>query len=127
MALDSHDLDDACRHEPEACAFCVETHCTVKCQCDCGNCCENLLIEASLRDAEREPRIAGCIPIIEDDIEGNRVLVGYLLNSPENGNACRFFDRVTRKCTIYDTRPLACRVYDCDTEWSMLGQGIETE
>ena len=39
-----------------------------------------------------------------------------MLNEEQNQYACRFFDRETRLCTIYDTRPLVCRLFDCDTE-----------
>lgn len=81
--------------------------------CGCCKCCESLLIEATLRDALREPRIAAeCGPIV-CDMNGTREVVGYLLNDGGNEGACRFFDRESRRCTIYATRPLACRLYDC--------------
>ena len=36
-----------------------------------------------------------------------------------NGNACAFLNQTTNLCSIYDTRPWVCRVFDCD------GQGKE--
>ncbi len=70
-----------------------------------------------MRDAEREPRIAAeCGPIVCDLRTGEREVIGYMLNSSENEYACRFFDRQTRRCTIYETRPLVCRVFNCDEE-----------
>lgn len=70
-----------------------------------------LIVEASFRDAEREPRIKA-LPTIKgftDEVEG------YLLNG-EDGT-CVFFNQETALCTIYETRPLVCRVFDCDSEW----------
>jgi len=68
-----------------------------------------MIIEVDLRDAEREPQIASLPPIkgIDGDVEG------HLLNG--NDGACVFFDQQRRTCTIYDTRPLVCRVFDCET------------
>ncbi len=117
MPLDRHDLDKDGDHDPDACEHCIEEHHSVRSICDCGKCCESTIVEASLRDAEREPRIAAeCGPIVCDLRTGAREVIGYMLNSKENEYACRFFDRQTRRCTIYDTRPLVCRVFDCDEE-----------
>ena len=30
--------------------------------------------------------------------------------------ACAFFDKESRLCTIWETRPLVCRLFDCDGE-----------
>lgn len=111
MPLDTHDLDEDGDHDPDECELCLEQH-PVSCSCKCGNCCESLLIEVSLRDAEREPRIRECPPIRGFTDEQ----IGYLLNDPQNGHACRFFDRTSRLCTIYDTRPLICRLFNCEEE-----------
>ncbi len=109
--LDEHEYDDEGEHDEEECELCLEQNHTVKCQCNCGECCEKLIIEATMRDAEREPRILECRPLkgVTDE------QVGYLLNDRENGLACRFFDRTTRVCTIYDTRPMCCRLFNCDS------------
>ena len=39
-----------------------------------------------------------------------------MLNSEENGGACVFFDGATNLCGIYSTRPLLCRLFNCDGE-----------
>ena len=89
------------------------------CECRCGECCRRLLIEVDLDDAEREPRIKerGSPTYTDERLtrSGKRELEGYLLNS-RDGMACVFLDRQTNLCTIYETRPLACRVFDCDRE-----------
>jgi len=92
----------------------------VACDCRCGKCCESLLIETSLRDAEREPRIKQlCQPIWDNEADifrGEKIVGVYLLNSRDNGGACVFFDRQARLCTIHATRPLVCRLFNCDQE-----------
>jgi Fe-S-cluster containining protein len=111
MTLNIHDYDEDGFHDEDECELCVELNHSVHCDCRCGNCCEALILEVSLRDAEREPRIkseCGTLKGFTDDVEG------YLLNDPGNGYACHFFDRTRRLCTIYDTRPLMCRLFDCD-------------
>jgi Fe-S-cluster containining protein len=88
--------------------------------CRCGECCRRLLIEVGLDDAEREPRIKEAEPIYEHPrltASGKKELIGYLLNRfDEDGYACRFLDQSTNLCSIYETRPWACRVFDCDGE-----------
>ena len=112
-SLNGHDTDEDGFHDSEDCELCIEGTASVTCQCHCGKCCEKLLLEASLRDAEREPRIAAeCKPYKDFDPE----IAGYWLNDRDNGYACHFFDRATRLCTIYETRPLMCRVFNCDLE-----------
>jgi Fe-S-cluster containining protein len=88
--------------------------------CRCGECCRPLIIEVGLADAEREPEITKRgSPIrvpAELSASGQEELAGYLLNSPVNDNACAFLDQTTNLCSIYDTRPWVCRVFDCDPE-----------
>jgi Fe-S-cluster containining protein len=88
--------------------------------CRCGECCRSLLIEVELDDAEHEPRIKEVgSPIYEGPeltASGEKELIGYLLNRPDNGYACGFLDRSTNLCGIYETRPWVCRVFDCDGE-----------
>ncbi|MGE0536657.1 MAG: YkgJ family cysteine cluster protein [Pirellulales bacterium] len=112
--MEEHQLDEYGEHDPDECESCVEKNHTSCGSCRCGRCCRGLLIEASLRDAEREPRIqteAGGI-YEGPPITATRELVGYLLNG--KGGPCVFLDRETNHCTIYETRPLVCRVFDCD-------------
>jgi hypothetical protein len=110
MPLDTHDQDEDGYHAREGCELCIENDHSVTSKCDCGACCQRLIIEASFRDAEREPRIASeCSPL--RDFED---VIGYSLNDKSNEYACHFFDRETLKCTIYETRPLVCRVSNCD-------------
>jgi len=86
--------------------------------CRCGECCRHLLIEVGLEDAEREPRIKEAEPIYDPPEltnSGRKELVGYLLNDiNDKGHACRFLNQTTNLCSIYETRPWACRVFDCD-------------
>ncbi len=114
MRIDEHQHDEDGVHDEDECEVCIEQNHSIKCDCRCGRCCEGLLIEVSLRDAAREPRIAAeCDPLYCDIATGTKEVIGYLLNDPENGYACHFLDRETRLCTIHATRPLACRVFDC--------------
>lgn len=83
-SIEDHDVDEDGFHDAEDCDLCIERRDSVTCQCRCGNCCEKLLLEASLRDAVREPRIAAeCKPFM--DIEPD--IAGYRLNDPSNGYA----------------------------------------
>lgn len=111
MGIDDHQLDDEGEHDEDECEVCYEQefgHCGT---CGCGKCCESLLVEVSLRDAEREPKIAQlCRPLKDPFVEG--AIVGYLLNKP-GSLCCTFFDQTSRQCTIYETRPLVCRCFDC--------------
>ena len=113
-SLDQHDFDEEGEHWPDGCELCIEQEMTVQCRCDCGICCQSLLIEASLRDAEREPMFAEHGKPMYDDCcgTGPRELIGYILNGQDG--PCTFYDQETRRCTIYETRPLCCRTYCCD-------------
>ena len=113
MSLREHRFDEDNVHHEDECDLCIERNGSVSSTCRCGNCCERLILETSLSDAEREPRIAAeCAKIRHFQDE----LVGYLLNDPRNGGACHFLDCQSRLCTIYETRPLMCRVFNCDAE-----------
>lgn len=74
------------------------------------------MIEVRTEDAEIEPKIKemGSPILDEPDENGKRELIGYYLNSKRNEYACAFLDRTTNLCGIYDTRPLVCRLFDCD-------------
>jgi Fe-S-cluster containining protein len=88
----------------------------VLCRCRCGKCCERLLIEATAFDARREPRIAERGSIIDEGGAVPPPQADWLLNGPDG--PCVFFRRDENGhgvCEIYDTRPLACRHFDCDT------------
>ncbi len=114
MGIDDHQLDEDGYHDEEECEVCYEqehAHCG---SCGCGRCCESLIVEASLRDAEREPKIAQLGRPIKDNFAPDEI-VGYMLTDVRRG-CCKFFDQTSRKCTIYETRPLGCRVFNCD-EW----------
>jgi len=45
---------------------------------------------------------------------GERELIGYILNSSEKNYACAFLDLASDRCQIYPTRPLLCRLFNCD-------------
>ena len=113
--IDEHQLDDDGEHCPEECEVCIERDQSVNCECRCGKCCEQLIIEVSLRDGEREPLIRERARPIYDDMFGPREQIGWLLNDRERGH-CTFFDPETRMCTIHATRPLCCRVFHCDKD-----------
>jgi len=42
--------------------------------------------------------------------EGRKVL-------PHRGRDCALFDAEQNRCSIYETRPIACREYDCRAMW----------
>lgn len=113
MSLDEHQLDFEAYHDESECELCIEQQETQCCECRCGKCCETALVEASFRDAEREPRIAETgTPLMDDMRTGVTEQVGWMLGRTDGH--CVFFDPENRLCTIYDTRPLACRVFNCD-------------
>jgi Fe-S-cluster containining protein len=87
--------------------------------CRCGECCRRLIVEVDLDDAEREPKIKErCEPIYTDEQlteSGKPELEGYLLNKTGGeSHACTFLDESSNLCTIYETRPWVCRVFNCD-------------
>lgn len=122
-----HDTDEDGEHDEGACYPCLARN-EVKTQCRCGDCCRHLILEAVAEDALVEPRIAEKGDPIYQHPEltasGTRELIGYLLNSEENGGACAFLDRQTNLCTIYETRPLMCRLFDCDHRDELVELGI---
>jgi Fe-S-cluster containining protein len=111
-----HEFDEEGFHDEDECQVCLLANAPT-CSCRCGQCC-HMLIEVSLQDAEREPRITekGSPMYLspEETASGQRELMGYLLNTPEANFACVFLDQTTNLCTIYETRPLVCRLFDCD-------------
>jgi Fe-S-cluster containining protein len=69
--------------------------------------------ELNTADAEREPRIAETgTPLMDDMRTGVKEQVGWMLGRTDGH--CVFFDPANRLCTIYNTRPLECRVFNCD-------------
>lgn len=112
-------------HDEDACQRCIEDAQTISGGCRCGECCR-LLVQATLADAVREPRIAECgLPVVTDfpnPVTGENELVGYYL--PHADGRCVFLDWATHDCTIYDTRPGECRVFDCRDKSKLIGLGI---
>lgn len=108
MDINEHQRDEDGDHDPDTCEVCYEQTHASRSDCRCGDCCRQLLLEASLRDAEREPRIKE-LPTLKGFSEE---VEGYLLNGPDG--ACVFLDQQTNLCTIHETRPLMCRVFVCD-------------
>jgi hypothetical protein len=114
-------------HEPDGCYHCLLDD-VVSNICRCGNCCRALIIEACLQDAEVEPRIKDHgSPLYtgpEFTASGERELQGYILNGAQG--QCVFLDDASNLCTIYATRPLVCRLFQCDgCEISATGTKIE--
>ena len=118
MSLEGHTLDEDGDHDEETCSTCLLGQ-EVKNECKCGQCCK-LIVEVELGDAEREPKIKELgLPIYMDaelTESGQRELSGYLLNVQSNEYACAFLDRESNLCKIYPTRPLVCRLFDCQGE-----------
>jgi Fe-S-cluster containining protein len=111
MSLEGHDVDEDGDHDEDACYQCLLKQ-EVKNDCRCGVCCRRLLVETTLEDARREPKIAER----GSPLKGfSNELIGYLLNGRED-MACVFLDQGTNCCTIYETRPLVCRLFDCEGE-----------
>jgi Fe-S-cluster containining protein len=109
------DADDELEDDEE-----FETGEEVANDCRCGECCRHLIIEVGLADADREPKIRERgSPIYlpaELTASGEKELQGYVLNAKDNGYACAFLDQATNLCSIHDTRPWTCRVFDCEGE-----------
>ena len=113
MPLDEHQLDFEDYHDESECELCIEQQEARCCDCRCGKCCETAIVEASFRDAEREPRIAETgMPLMDDMRTGVKEQIGWMLGRKDGH--CVFFDPAKRLCTIYETRPLECRVFNCD-------------
>lgn len=110
-----HEFDGEGWHEEEECYVCLLGK-EVKSSCDCGKCC-TLIVEVGLEDAKREPKIADKgSPIYQDErltASGQRELIGYMLNTRADC-ACVFLEE--NRCSIYETRPLVCRLFSCDGE-----------
>lgn len=104
-----HSTDEDGEHDEGECYRCLSAK-PVDSTCRCGECCRRLILEASLEDGLIEPRIKElCGPIREFGEQ-----IGYMLNAKDG--PCIFLDRQTNLCTIYETRPLMCKLFDCDGE-----------
>lgn len=87
-----------------------------KCIENCGLCCERL--EIPLRDEDIE-RIEGLgyntwefVDYEKLFYRGGDKFLGYAIKkNPPVTDACVFLDPETKKCKIYNHRPLACRLY----------------
>lgn len=105
-------------HDPDECYWCAAQLPPILSECRCGNCCRRLLIEVDPEDARREPKIkelgSPIYTAAELTMSGQKELQGYMLNSAANGYACAFLDQPKNLCTIHETRPLACRLFECD-------------
>ena len=117
MSLDENDLDEDGDHDEDECWLCIERNHVVLNDCRCSDCCRQMIVEVTLRDAEREPRIQEKGSPIYDDMSGTKELIGWMLNREENNYSCIFLDQQTSLCTIHATRPLCCRVFNCATDY----------
>lgn len=102
-------------HDPDECELClIQNDVRAKCQCRCGLCREYMIIEATALDARREPKIRERGSIIDEGGEIPPDQADWMLN---RGRGCVFFHRDAEGkgiCEIYETRPLCCRLFDCD-------------
>lgn len=113
---DGYELDEDSEHDPEECSECLELNHTILNACRCGDCCKGLIIEATARDAAREPLIRVLGSKMKDDWTGEWPPddeADWLLNRMEGGG-CVFHSEAVG-CTIHATRPLVCRLFCCDT------------
>ncbi len=105
-------------HDTESCYWCLAQQPPDVSSCRCGECCRRLIIEVTVEDARREPKIkefgSPTYTPAELTKSGKRELEGYLLNG--KGGPCTFLDQERNLCTIYPTRPLICRLFDCDRD-----------
>ena len=115
---DSHDLDEDDEHDPDECQPCLEANHSVQNSCRCGECCTGLIVEATARDAAREPLIKVLGSKIRDfdgtyppDDEAD-----WMLTAPTGG--CVFYRQDGDKgvCSIYETRPMVCRLFCCEKD-----------
>jgi Fe-S-cluster containining protein len=80
-----------------------------------GYCCSYPVIEVKDRDAARIARHFGVSPQ-EAERRYFKKAKGYsrVMRRKKDqhfGRICQFFDTEARRCTIYEARPAACRVY----------------
>ncbi len=89
----------------------------------CGMCCRLFRIPLFLKDVERIETFVGVprehfVERVEDldtariiyHRQGGKDLSLTVLKTKNNGS-CIFLDELTVKCTIYEARPVACRLY----------------
>ncbi len=83
----------------------------------CGKCCENpgeIAIfewekEIIEKEAEKENNgNAVVVPGIIAKIGNSKIIVQWKIR---NKGKCLFFDEISRRCKIYENRPLVCRAY----------------
>jgi Fe-S-cluster containining protein len=95
-----HQRDEDGEHDPDACYACLLKK-EVSGACRCAECCEKLIIEVLLEDAEREPLIREKGSPIYTDARltesGKPELEGYLLST---GKGCVFLNAETKLCAI---------------------------
>jgi len=80
---------------------------TVLVDCDagrrlgCGNLCCQLMVMLSMEDLEHglEPQ-SSLSGLLKQDLDGY----------------CHYLDRDSKRCTVWDKRPLACRLYNCNND-----------
>lgn len=89
-------------------------------QFDCSNCpaycCSYDHIEVTDRDLARLARHfeldeATAERRFTKRVEGGELRVMRHMADEHFGTACRFLDRDTRRCTVYEARPYICRTY----------------
>src|SRR5260370_40812491 len=84
QAMRAGDERASAAHDTEDCYWCVADQPPKLSSCRCANCCRRKIIEVTLEDAKREPKIKEIgSPIYTDarmTASGRRELEGYLLN-----------------------------------------------
>ncbi len=111
---------------------------TVNFRChSCGHCCTDVICLPTPWDVIRMARETGKNPyrflefITPDDIDGvekndptwlkvkNK---RYMMALKRSAQGCHFLDKQTKRCTIYESRPLLCRLYPFKLEETRDGE-----
>jgi hypothetical protein len=87
-----------------SCTPCRELIPTIGCQVLC---CQRFMVILSQED-------------LDDGLEVHAPFIDVLKRAP--GGACQYLDEVDRTCTVWERRPLECRIFDCriDTRFEAL-------
>lgn len=92
----------------------VESEIRFKCLENCGKCCTDLEIPLRDEDVARIEELGYStwefVDYEKTFYRGDKFL-GYALKKRPFDGACIFLDPETKRCRIYDHRPLACRLY----------------
>ena len=103
---------------------------------ECGHCCERIIINDSKHGIRLGMSLEPDEVSLFDDFSGAVVPCMGLMRSGRSRvkvvsyqmvmEPCPLYDSVTRRCTVYKRRPLACKAYPFDFMVSSGGHSVET-